>query len=104
MPALDLSTANWRKSTRSSSSNTCVEVAFLNAHWRKSTRSSESNTCVEVAFLTVEWRKSSRSADSNTCVEVAFSGPAVGLRDSKNPTGPILTLPAPALTHLLHIV
>ncbi len=50
------------------------------------------------------WRKSSYSDASNTCVEIAFAGPAVALRDSKNPTGPILTLPVPALTHLLHTV
>jgi hypothetical protein len=82
MRALDLSTARWRKSSYSDSTNTCVEVAFSNPDWRKSTHSDA----------------------SNTCVEVTFSGPAVGLRDSKNPTGPLLTLPAPALTHLLHTV
>jgi hypothetical protein len=82
MRALDLTTASWRKSSLSDASNTCVEVAFLDADWRKSTRSS----------------------DSNTCVEVAFAGPAVGLRDSKNPTGPVLTLPAPSLAALLHTV
>ena len=49
---------------------------------------------------TARWRKSTRSSDSNTCVEVAFVGQAVGLRDSKNPTGPVLALPAPALTAL----
>lgn len=74
------------------------------ARWRKSTRSTNTSNCVEIAFLDAEWRKSTRSSDSNTCVEVAFAGPAVGIRDSKNPTGPILTLPVPALTHLLHIV
>ena len=50
------------------------------------------------------WRKSTRSSDSNTCVEVTFVGPTVGLRDSKNPTGPILALPASSLPHLLHTV
>jgi hypothetical protein len=79
MRALDLSTARWRKSSRSSNTSSCVEVAFLGA----------------------EWRKSSRSSESNTCVEVAFSGPAVGLRDSKNTDGPVLTVPATALTSLL---
>lgn len=50
---------------------------------------------------TARWRKSSRSSASNTCVEVAFVGPAVGLRDSKNPSGPVLVLPADCFTHLL---
>jgi uncharacterized protein DUF397 len=47
------------------------------------------------------WRKSTFSDSSNTCVEVAFSGLAVGLRDSKNTDGPVLTVPATALTSLL---
>jgi uncharacterized protein DUF397 len=74
------------------------------AHWRKSTHSTNTSNCVEVAFLNADWRKSTRSDASNTCVEVAFAGRAVALRDSKNPAGPILTLPALALTHLLHTV
>lgn len=74
------------------------------ADWRKSTRSDASNTCVEVAFLATTWRKSNRSADTNTCVEVAFSGPAVGLRDSKNAAGRILALPTPSFTALLTTV
>ena len=46
------------------------------------------------------WRKSSRSADSNTCVEVALVGPAAALRDSKNPAGPVLTVPATSVADL----
>ncbi|WP_433566092.1 DUF397 domain-containing protein [Nocardia sp. CA-151230] len=39
------------------------------------------------------WFKSSRSADANECVEIAFIGEAarvVGVRDSKDPSGPVL--------------
>ncbi|MCM6775313.1 DUF397 domain-containing protein [Nocardia sp. CDC159] len=37
------------------------------------------------------WFKSSRSAGGKDCVEVAFlDGDMVGVRDSKNPTGPAL--------------
>ncbi|MET8876766.1 DUF397 domain-containing protein [Nocardia sp. NPDC004604] len=37
------------------------------------------------------WFKSSRSGASAECVEVAFlDGGVVGVRDSKNPTGPAL--------------
>jgi Domain of unknown function (DUF397) len=42
------------------------------------------------------WHKSSRSTDVANCVEVALAGPVVALRDSKNPTGSVLALPAPA--------
>ncbi|MGW0356048.1 DUF397 domain-containing protein [Nocardia nova] len=37
-----------------------------------------------------KWFKSSRSGASKECVEVAFLDDAVGVRDSKNPTGPAL--------------
>lgn len=37
------------------------------------------------------WFKSSRSASGKECVEVAhLRGGSVGVRDSKNPTGPAL--------------
>jgi hypothetical protein len=36
-----------------------------------------------------EWRKSSHS-NTNGCVEVALVGDGVAVRDSKNPTGPVL--------------
>ncbi len=40
------------------------------------------------------WRKSRRSNGSGNCVEVAAlpEGPHVAIRDSKNPSGPTLTL------------
>ncbi|MGQ4598683.1 DUF397 domain-containing protein [Nocardia sp. R6R-6] len=38
-----------------------------------------------------KWFKSSRSGGGKDCVEVAFlDGGHVGVRDSKNPTGPAL--------------
>ena len=38
-----------------------------------------------------EWKKSSRSTETSSCVEVANTLGAV--RDSKNPSGPALTVP-----------
>ncbi|HEX6357565.1 DUF397 domain-containing protein [Actinophytocola sp.] len=40
----------------------------------------------------VEWRKSTFSTASGECVEVARGAEAVGVRDSKNPAGPALTV------------
>ncbi|MGW4767218.1 DUF397 domain-containing protein [Nocardia sp. NPDC004278] len=45
----------------------------------------------EVDLSRAQWRKSARSSASRDCVEVAFlDGELVGIRDSKNPTGPAL--------------
>lgn len=66
--------------------------------WFKSSYSdSEGGNCIEVALY---WFKSSYSdGEGDACVEVAFPAPrltTVHIRDSKNPTGPTLTLGAPA--------
>ncbi|NKZ06838.1 DUF397 domain-containing protein [Actinomadura latina] len=68
--------------------------------WRKSTRSdNQGGDCVEVAAATVElWRKASRSENQGGhCVELAEvgcvceeHGSMVGVRDSKDPDGPML--------------
>jgi hypothetical protein len=36
------------------------------------------------------WRKSSRSGGQGNCVEVADTLTAIGVRDSKDPEGPVL--------------
>jgi hypothetical protein len=38
---------------------------------------------------TIRWRKASHSGSQNACVEL--HGDLTAVRDSKNPTGPILT-------------
>ncbi|WP_327145364.1 DUF397 domain-containing protein [Nocardia sp. NBC_01327] len=41
-----------------------------------------------------QWFKSSKSPSANECVEIAFLGAnTVGVRDSKNPSGPVLVFP-----------
>ena len=46
---------------------------------------------MNVDLSRAEWFKSSRSGATKECVEVAFlDGGMVGVRDSKNPTGPAL--------------
>ncbi|MGH3754235.1 MAG: DUF397 domain-containing protein [Pseudonocardiaceae bacterium] len=40
------------------------------------------------------WRISSHSSSQANCVEVALGGPAIGVRDSKDPGGPVLAVPA----------
>jgi Domain of unknown function (DUF397) len=38
----------------------------------------------------VTWRKSSHSPDWDDCVELAPAGTTIGVRDSKDPNGPVL--------------
>ncbi|MFE8012387.1 DUF397 domain-containing protein [Streptomyces antibioticus] len=79
----------WFKSSYSSGGDgDCVEVAL---NWYKSSYSSSgSGDCVEVAQ---NWYKSSYSSGSgDDCVEVAALPAHIHVRDSKDKSGPQLTL------------
>ncbi|MGW1160613.1 DUF397 domain-containing protein [Streptomyces sp. NPDC002513] len=47
------------------------------------------------------WFKSSYSDPGQNCVEMAPLHPHIGVRDSKNPTGPALLLPSRAWTEFV---
>jgi Domain of unknown function (DUF397) len=59
--------------------------------WHTSSYSSNGGACVEVG-----WRTSSYSGTNGNCVEVAPAPDDVLVRDSKDRTGPALTVPTPA--------
>jgi len=62
-----------------------------NIVWHTSSYSGTNGNCVEVG-----WRTSSYSNGGAACVEVAPTPDAVLVRDSKDRTGPALTVPTPA--------
>ena len=66
---------------------------FRHAAWRTSSRSGGNGDCVAVAFT--GWRTSTRSNANGNCVEVAATDALVGVRDSKDPAGPVLAVDPP---------
>ena len=81
----------WRRASRCNS-QACVEVAF-----RKAAASAGNGACVEVGF-----HKSSYSADTANCVEVGTcTCHGVLVRDSKDPTGPVLSFSADSFAAFL---
>lgn len=60
-------------------------------NWFKSSYSDgEGGECVEAAYT---WRKSSyTSGEGGDCVEISACPHTIHIRDSKRPTGPMLTL------------
>ncbi|MGH3389048.1 MAG: DUF397 domain-containing protein [Actinomadura sp.] len=100
MNPLDLSTARWRKSSRSGGQGgACVEVAAL-----APLRDSENpNSPQSISLPGARWQKSSHSGgQGGNCVEVAALAPVVGLRDSKNPHGPALVIGTAAWRTFTH--
>jgi hypothetical protein len=83
---------------------------FSRARWRKSSFSGSqgggNDNCVEVALVNAQWRKSSFSGGlgggNDNCVEATLVDTVAGLRDSKNPDGPVLVVPATAWVALLN--
>ena len=59
--------------------------------WHTSSYSARHGNCVEVG-----WRTSSYSHGASACVEVTPAPGAVLVRDTKDRTGPALTVPTPA--------
>jgi hypothetical protein len=50
------------------------------------------------------WFKSSRSAGNGACVEVAITPAYIGIRDSKNATGPALAVDRHAWSEFIEAV
>lgn len=69
------------------------------SQWRKSSYSSGTRTCVEVAYP--GWHKSSRSTNYTNCVEVAPTDHSVAARDSKHPDGGYLLVSPSAWSSFL---
>jgi hypothetical protein len=61
------------------------------ADWRKSSYSNGSGNCVEVGTT---WRKSTHSNGQGDCVEVGTATRAILVRDTTNPSGPVLHVSA----------
>ncbi|SHG43358.1 DUF397 domain-containing protein [Streptoalloteichus hindustanus] len=82
------------------STSATFSVSLRGVQWRKSRRSGHGGgDCVEVADLAPLWRKSSHSGpNGGQCVEVTGLAGPVGVRDSKNPTGPALVFNPTAWT------
>ncbi|MFI6288903.1 DUF397 domain-containing protein [Streptomyces sp. NPDC051018] len=103
-----LSTATWIKSSHSGDNGgDCVEVAagYAVEPWIKSSYSGPNGgDCVEVApgHAVGPWVKSRHSgSNGGDCVEVAAAIDVIAVRDSKDTSGPILSLTPSAFAGLL---
>lgn len=68
--------------------------------WFKASYSNDQGgACLEVAY---DWHKSSYSSEQGgACVEIASHPTTIHIRDSKNPTGPTLTVTPDTWTRFL---
>jgi hypothetical protein len=65
--------------------------------WRKSSFSYNGSSCLEAG----NWRKSSRSVNNGACCEASSCHCGVGVRDSTDKSGPVLTFAAEAWADFL---
>jgi hypothetical protein len=73
-----------------------AELDLSRAIWHKSSHSSQSGNCVEVAVLPA-WHTSGYSSGNGACVEVATNLPGkVAVRDTKDRDGAVLAFGAAA--------
>jgi hypothetical protein len=87
MRDLDLSCARWKKSTYSNAGGNCVEVAAV---WRKTGYSNNAGECVEVTHASVRLTNAG-SGDGGNRSAATRARPAVAVRDSEDPDGPVLS-------------
>ncbi|MEU2283858.1 DUF397 domain-containing protein [Streptomyces sp. NPDC013178] len=75
-------------------------MSIADLKWFKSSYSSgEGGECLETAYT---WHKSSHSdGEGGDCLEVAACPHTIHVRDSKNPTGPTLSLSPATWAHFL---
>jgi hypothetical protein len=69
-----------------------MDSTELGAAWRKASYSNGQASCVEVG----QWRKASYSNGSGACVEVGRAVETIAVRDTKDRSGAVLTVPADA--------
>jgi hypothetical protein len=50
----------------------------------------------------VKWRKSSYSGAAGNCVELSWSGERAGVRNSRDPHGPVLVMPTGSLVSFVN--
>jgi Domain of unknown function (DUF397) len=55
-------------------------------------------------FSNALWRKSSRSVSGGNCVEISSNDHVIGVRDSKNPNGPVMVVAPVEWTYFLAVI
>lgn len=101
-----LGSPSWRKSSHSTNTGgQCIEVAAVPRQSVSEAATGNNEVPMIRPNAPAQWRKSSHSgAEGGDCVEVAGLRPAIGIRDSTNPHGPVLLLPETQWQTLAHLI